>query len=132
MSQQLRTLCSGPLRYPRVEKFRQRLLGSEHKHIFTCFRHPGVPPTNSQAERSMRGVVIMRHVIHCTRSAKGLENHAVLRSLFETARRQGRKAHQFFYDLLTKNTEQAQAALYRNAPVGSPQPQPTCEKKKPP
>ena len=100
--------------------------------MFTCFRHPGVPPTNSQAERSMRPVVLMRHVVHCTRSAKGLENHSVLRSLFETARRQGRKAHEFFLDLFTKNTSQAQAALYRNAPAALPGPRPGCARKKPP
>jgi len=128
----LRRLCREPLRHAKTEAFRQRLLGKEQKHLFTCFRHPGVPPTNSQAERSMRPVVLMRHVVHCTRSAKGLENHSVLRSLFETARRQGRKAHEFFLDLFTKNTSQAQAALYRNAPAALPGPRPGCGRKKPP
>jgi len=110
---QLRTLCRTPLRYPKAETFRQRLLGPEQKHLFTCFRRPNVPPTNNQAERSLRPVVILRKVIQGTRSEKGLENHSVLRSLFETARRQGRKAHEFFWDLFTKDTPQAQAALYR-------------------
>jgi len=87
---------------------------------------------NSQAERSMRPVVLMRHVVHCTRSAKGLENHSVLRSLFETARRQRRRVNQFFYDLFTKDTEQAQAALYRNTAKAKSRPHPTREKKKPP
>jgi len=32
-----------------------------------------------------------------TRSDKGLENHSVLRSLFETARRQGKNPHEFFW-----------------------------------
>ena len=57
----------------------------------------------------------MRRVIQGTRSDQGLENHSVLRSLMETARRQGKKAHRFFLDLFTKNTVQAQAALYRNS-----------------
>jgi len=35
-----------------------------------------------------------------------------LRSLFETARRQGKKPHEFFLALFTKDTPQAQAALY--------------------
>lgn len=128
----LRRLCRRPLGHAKTEAFRQRLLGKEQKHLFTCFRRPQVPPTNSQAERSMRPVVLMRHVVHCTRSAKGLENHSVLRSLFETARRQGRKGHEFFYDLFTKNTRQAQAALYRNTPEGKSRPRPGCERKKPP
>ncbi len=46
-----------------------------------------------------------------------LEHHSVLRSLFETARRQGKKPQEFFLALLTKTTAQAQAALYRQ-PLG--------------
>jgi len=38
----------------------------------------------------------MRKVVHGTRSNEGLENQSVLRSLFETARRQGKKAQRFF------------------------------------
>src|SRR5512140_3479377 len=44
-----------------------------------------------------------------TRSEKGLENHSAIRSLFETAKRQGKKPHRFFLDLFTKNTAGAQA-----------------------
>jgi len=99
--------CRGTLRYPRAETFWQRLLGPEQKHFFTCFRRRDVPPTNNQAERSLRPVVIMRKVVHGTRSEHGLENHSVLRSLFETARHQGQKPHLFFRDLFTKTTAQA-------------------------
>jgi hypothetical protein len=113
LSAQLRRLCRQPLAHLKTDTFRQRLIGPEHKHFFTCFRHPAVPPTNTHAEQSMRPVVLMRHVVHCTRSVKGLENHSVLRSLFETARRQGKKVHQFFLDLFTLDTVHAQAALYR-------------------
>lgn len=118
LRRQLRALCSTALRHPKAESFRQRLLGPEQKHFFTCFRRPKVPPTNNQAERSLRPVVIMRKVIHGTRGRGGLENHSVLRSLFETAKRQGIKPHQFFLDLFTKDTAQAQAALYRKSPAG--------------
>ena len=120
LRRQLRRLCRQPLAHPKTEAFRRRLRGKEQPHLLTCFRHPQVPPTNSQAERSMRPVVLLRHVVHCTRSPKGLENHSVLRSLFETARRQGRKVHQFFYDLLTKETAQAQAALFGNSAKKKP------------
>ncbi len=113
LKKQLRKLCRQPLHYPRAEKFRQRLLGPEQRLLFTCFRRPGVPPTNNQAEQSLRPVVIMRKVIQGTRSEKGLENHSVLRSLFETAKRQGKKPQNFFLDLFTKDTPRAQAALYR-------------------
>ena len=43
----------------------------------------------------------MRRVVQGTRSDKGLQNHSVLRSLFETARRQGNRLHEFFLALLT-------------------------------
>ena len=56
----------------------------------------------------------LRKVIQGTRFEGGLENHTVLRSLFETARRQGKKAQDFFYNLFTLPTAQAQASLYRN------------------
>lgn len=126
----LRRLCSGPLGYPRAESFRQRLLGKEQKLLFTCFERPKVPPTNNLAERSLRPVVIMRRVIQGTRSEHGLENHSVLRSLVETARRQGKKVHLFLLDLFTKDTAHAQAALYRNPPgrKSKPSKQPRLDK----
>jgi len=126
LRRQLRRLCRTPLHYPKAETFRKRLLGPEQKHLFTCFRRPNVPPTNNQAERSLRPVVIMRKVVQGTRSVHGLENHSVLRSLFETARRQGKKPHQFFLDLLTKTTAQAQAALYRAPLKAKPRPSMRC------
>lgn len=121
LKKQLRQLCRQPLGYPPAEKLRQRVVGPEQALLFTCFRHPKVPPTNNQAEQSLRPVVIMRKVIHGTRSEKGLENHSVLRSLVETAKRQGKKAHRFLLDLFTKNTAHAQAALYRQPLVKSNQ-----------
>jgi transposase len=126
LRRQLRAWCRTALRYAKAESFRKRLLGPEQKHLFTCFRRPNVPPTNNQAERSLRPVVIMRKVIHGTRSPKGLENHSVLRSLFETAKRQGTKPHRFFLDLFTKDTAQAQAALYRKSTAGKPRPALRC------
>jgi hypothetical protein len=126
LQKQLQRLCRQPLCHPRTETFRRRLAGPEQKLFFTCFRRPGVPPTNNQAERSLRPVVIMRRVIQGTRSEKGLENHSVLRSLFETARRQGHQPHRFFQDLLTQPTAQAQAALYRKPLSRKPHPSLRC------
>ncbi len=120
LRKRLREICGKMLCHPKAEHLRERLMGPEQKLLFTCFRHPNVPPTNNQAERSLRPVVIMRKVIQGTRSEKGLENHTVLRSLFETARRQDRKPKHFFYSLFTQDTLQAQASLYRN-PLGHKQ-----------
>jgi hypothetical protein len=120
LRRQLAALCRKPLRFEPAEKFRQRLKGPEQKQMFTFLRHPDVPPTNNQAERSLRPLVIMRKVLHCTRGAKGLENQSVLHSLQETARRQGKKPWQFFKDLFHLETAQAQAALYRHRPQPKP------------
>ena len=113
------------LRYAKAETFRKRLLQLA-KTLLYLFPPPHGAPTNNQAERSFRPVVIMRKVIQATCSDKGLENHSVLRSLFETARRQARKPHRFFIDLFTKNTAQAQAALYRKNLAGKPRPSLRC------
>jgi len=129
---QLRRLCSKPLRSARAESFRQRLLDKEQDRLFTCFERPNVPPTNNLAERSLRPVVIMRHVIQGTRSEEGLENHSVIRSLVETAKRQGKKVHLFLLDLFTKQTADAQAALYRNPPPKEPTPSNHARLDKPP
>ena len=126
LRRQLCTLCATALGYPKAEAFRKRLMGPEQKLLFTCFRRPKVPPTNNQAERSLRPLVIMRKVIQGTRSAHGLENHSVLRSLFETARRQGKKPHAFFLVLLTRTTAQAQAALHRQPLAHKPRPALRC------
>jgi transposase len=126
LRRELHALCRAPLCYPKAEAFRKRLLGPEQKLLFTCFRRPHVPPTNNQAERSLRPLVIMRKIVQGTRSDKGLENHSVLRSLFETARRQGKKPHEFFLVLLTQTTAQAQAALYRKPLSHKPRPPLRC------
>lgn len=132
LRRQLLRLCGQPLRHPRTEAFRRRLLGPEQKHFFTCFRRPKVPPTNNQAERSLRPAVIMRRIILGTRSPRGLENHGVLRSLLETARRQGKRPHQFLLQLLTQDTLQAQSALYRRSLSEALKPRPSRRKRKPP
>jgi len=54
-----------------------------------------------------------------TRSEKGLEHHSVLRSLFETAKRQGKQPHRCFQNLFTRDTADAQAALYRKPLIRS-------------
>ena len=126
LRRELRKLCATALRHPKAVAFRKRLSGPEQKLLLTCFRRPHVPPTNNQAERSLRPLVIMRKVIQGTRSDQGLENHSVLRSLFETPRRQGRKPHEFFLVLLTQSTKQAQAALYRRPLRRKPRPALQC------
>jgi transposase len=111
---ELASLCRQPLCFAPAESFRKRLTGPEQPLFFTCLREPNVPPTNNQAEQSLRPIVIMRKIIQCTRGEAGLQNHSVLHTLIQTARRQGCAVRQFLETLLRDNTATAQAALYRN------------------
>lgn len=52
--------------------------------LFVFLEHPQVPPDNNLAERSLRPAVIARKVCGGTRSARGSETMAILRSLFGT------------------------------------------------
>jgi hypothetical protein len=80
----------------------------------------GPPPSDCLLRKAGPGLVF--HV----QAQQGLENHSVLRSLFETARRQGKKAHLFLLDLFTKTPAQAQAALYRKPLSSKPRPPLRC------
>jgi hypothetical protein len=113
-SQELNRICKTPLVFNPAEALRKFLVGSEQKHLFTFLRHPGVEPTNNHAEQSVRHLVIFRKISFGTRSQSGLKTHSVLPSLVLTAKRQGVDAMTFLKILLTKDTENAQAALYRN------------------
>ncbi len=53
-------------------------------------RNPAVPATNEQAERDLRMLKAYLKISGCYRSERGARNHAALRTLIETARKQGR------------------------------------------
>jgi transposase len=57
--------------------------------LFTFVEYPEVPSENNAAERAIRPAVIDRKVSGGTRSAKGSQTKAILRSLFETWRVRG-------------------------------------------
>lgn len=107
--------CQHPLGFKPAETLRKFLVGPEQKNLFTFLRIPGVPPTNNQAEQSLRYLVIFRKVCFGTRSQSGLVTHSILPSLVHTARRQGVHPREFLQTLLVANTATAQAALYNNS-----------------
>lgn len=107
--------CAFKLSYNPAETLRASLIGKDQKHLFTFLRHPGVQPTNNQAEQSIRFLVIFRKIMFGTRSESGLRTHSILPSLVLTAMRQGRHPREFLQTLLTSDTATAQAALYCNS-----------------
>jgi hypothetical protein len=104
-------LCAGRLSYKPAETLRVSLI-KDREYLFTFLRHPGVQPTNNQAEQSIRFLVIFRKIMFGTRSQSGLRTHGILPGLLLTALRQGRNPRAFPQTLLTSVTAQAQAALY--------------------
>jgi hypothetical protein len=111
----LAAICRQPLGFKPAETLRRYLIGPEQKNLFTFLRSPGVPPTNNQAEQTLRYLVIFRKICFGTRSPSGLETHSILPSLVLTARRQGVDPRKFLQILLTNDTASAQKALYNNS-----------------
>lgn len=77
----------------RIERFRYEL--------FAFVEHPEVPPENNLAERGLRSSVIARKISGGTRSQRGSETMAILRSLFGTWRLQGKPTLQACLQLIT-------------------------------
>ncbi len=111
----LNKICACSLSFKPAQTLRAYLFGTDQKFLFTCFRIPGVPPTNNHAEQSLRHLVIFRKVCFGTRSQNGLKTHSILPSLIQTAKRQGVHPLKFMQILLTADTAAAQAALYNNS-----------------
>lgn len=106
-------LCESPLHHHKAETLRKRFLpgARERSEVFTCIRH-GTPPTNNQAERSLRPLVIFRKVCMGTRSSTGSENIAVFSSLIETARRQEADSMELLKQLFIGRPEDVHRAIF--------------------
>ena len=59
------------------------------KELFVFVSHPGVPPENNAAERSLRHLVVSRKISGGTRSERGTNTKMALASLFGTWRANG-------------------------------------------
>lgn len=114
---QLDTICARPLMDPKALALQHRLTDADKDkpRLFTFLKHPNLQPTNNQAERSLRGMVIFRKICMGTRSRCGSHTHSVLPSLLLTAQRQGRHPLDFFETLFGSKTKTAQAALYNDS-----------------
>lgn len=113
----INTICLTPLQDKNAETLRSRLIDpkKEFHRLFTFLKYPGVQPTNNQAERSLRDMVIFRKICFGTRSVEGSYSHSVLPSLILTAKRQGIQPLSFLQTLFSSNTPVAQQALYNDS-----------------
>jgi hypothetical protein len=113
-ARKLSAICKRPLRSKPAETLRSYLAGPEQKFLFTFLRHKGVPPTNNQAEQSLRHLVIFRKICFGTRSESGIKTHSILPSIVHTAKRQGVHPRDFLQTLFTADTKTAHAALFNS------------------
>jgi uncharacterized small protein (DUF1192 family) len=84
---------------------RRVLAGRMRKFLFQLFvflEHPNVAPDNNYAERSLRPAVMARKMSGGTRSAKGSETMAILKTLFGTWELRGLKSLDACHTLLAQ------------------------------
>lgn len=71
-----------------------------------------VPPTNNLAERALRPLVVLRKITFGHRSEAGGSRMATLMTVAETARRQGHRASDIYFELLTRPPDAVLKRLY--------------------
>ena len=86
-------------RHPKTARFCAGLL-EEYPALWTFSEVPGITPTNNDAERAMRGPVILRRISGGTQSERGNRWIERILSTLETCRRQGRSASQYLHDAI--------------------------------
>jgi hypothetical protein len=73
----------------KTKAFIKRLI-KHHKSVFTFLHYQNVPPDNNGSERSIRNVKVKNKVSDSFRSVEGATCFAVLRSVIDTAIKNGK------------------------------------------
>lgn len=74
-----------PLSHHETENIRQRLITHKNE-LFVFLKFPMVSPTNNNAERGLRGLVIFRKITFGSMTEKGKQNMALIMTLIKTAK----------------------------------------------
>jgi len=77
--------------------------------MWTFLDNPAVPPTNNEAERALRALVLKRKISGPTRSKRGDEFLAHGFSVYETCRRQGRDLWNYMHEAVVAWIDKAAA-----------------------
>lgn len=83
-----------------------------HNEWLVFLDDPRVPPTNNLAERALRPLVVLRKITFGHRSSAGAKRMAKLMTVGETARRQGHRASDIFFQLYTRPPNRVLRKLY--------------------
>lgn len=102
---QCKELLSGQLSHKKAERLRNKLQKNHQEELYKCLFHPSSDSNNNFVERMLRPNVIMRKLTFGNRGDKGIENHAVITSLLQTAKLNNRHPQDIFYRILTKPKE---------------------------
>ena len=71
------------------ERLQKGLLKHHQRgNLLRFLEDPSVPPTNNAAERALRSGVIARKVSQCSKTQRGADGYAMIKSVVETAKRQ--------------------------------------------
>lgn len=78
-------------------------IGVQHDrgHLLRFLKNPAVDPTNNQAERMLRDIVIARKVSQCSKTWDGANACAMFKSLHRTMARRGMDVIEGFVSVLT-------------------------------
>ena len=101
--QELLALCPETLAGNRPEATLAKRIRRYLGELFTFVRDPAVPPTNNEAERSVRHLVIGRKISGGTRSSAGSTTRMTLTSIAATARLQSIKPETAFARVLQQH-----------------------------
>jgi len=76
-------------------------LRKQRRHLLRFLPVEGVEATNNRAERALRPAVMVRKTGGCNKTHRGARTHAVLASVLETLKQQGREAVDYLASVLT-------------------------------
>lgn len=101
---------------PDNARFAKRLR-KQRRYLLRFLQVEGVEATNNRAERALRPAVIVRKTGGCNRTERGASTHAVLASLLQPLKQQGREVLDYLASILTAPAEPPKLLA---APVSTP------------
>ena len=111
LRERLLQLIAFPVSREKAVTLQKRIL--KHQHEWLVFLNdPRVPPTNNEAERALRPLVVLRKITFGHRSDAGAVRMARLMTVAETAKRHGHRPSDIYYRLFTRSPGQVLRRLY--------------------
>ena len=87
-------------RHKTIFRFVNNLAKRDLNGLFLFVTGKDINPTNNISEQKLRQLIIFRKITNCSRSVKGAETAAVLFSIIETLKYQGKNVFNGLYETL--------------------------------